>query len=155
MPSIGRVARMYCLVVVIYFTCMSFLVWHLYPTLAAPVVIVMMTCCPWLPKKARRRATRRLLASLPAKSRWAYLLFGEFTVTGSLGGTYVLPMLGPVTQRKPDQTVKYCIHFTSTRWSYGHPIATRHLPKEDQLLALALLLVTDEKRFLATANRFE
>jgi heme exporter protein D len=91
-------------------------------------------------RQARQRAEELLLAWLSPEQRAQYRTAGRFGVTTAAGHRYrVCP--GGVVRLDP-RGWAYCIEATSP------------MPVADEMLATKLLLETDERRFLATANAY-
>jgi hypothetical protein len=94
-------------------------------------------------RRARLRAEALLLAWLSPEQRAQYRSrrwHGRFEVVTAAGHRYrVCP--GGVVRLDP-RGAAYCIE------------ATSRVPLADELLAIKLLLDTDERRFLATAHRY-
>lgn len=96
----------------------------------------------------QRKAMRLLRAWLPAPAREELRRSGyQFYVVGSAGGTYRLnPRVG-ITER----VTRYGTRFYRTgTFCYHDPEG--ELPRADVILAHAMLLLTDEPAFLASAN---
>jgi hypothetical protein len=98
-------------------------------------------------REAQRRAMRLLRSWLPEPQRRRLSRNREFKVRGSAGGRYRLyPSTGTTSRIRRHGTrdfavTTYCLHPPDVK-----------LPPADISLAHYLLIVTDEPRFLATAN---
>jgi hypothetical protein len=91
-------------------------------------------------RQARLRAEALLWAWLSPAQRQQYRARRWFEVSTASGRRYRV-MRGAVVRRDPRGS-GFCIEATSP------------VPVADEMLANKLLLETDERRFLATANRF-
>jgi hypothetical protein len=92
-------------------------------------------------RQARRRAEALLWAWLSPAQRRQYRVRRWFEVTTASGRRYRVLPRGVV--RLDPRGSGYCIEATSP------------VPVADEMLANKLLLETDERRFLATAHRFQ
>lgn len=98
-------------------------------------------------REAQRRAMRLLRSWLPEPQRRQLRRNREFKVQGSAGGRYRLhPNTGTTSRirrhgKRDFAVATYCLHPPDV-----------DLPPADISLAHYLLIVTDEPRFLATAN---
>lgn len=91
-------------------------------------------------RQAQRRAEALLLGWLSPDQRRQYRAHGWFEVTTTRGYRYRVLRGG--VMRLGSRGSAYCIEATSP------------VPTADEMLANKLLLETDERRFLATANRY-
>lgn len=95
---------------------------------------------------ARQRARRRLLASLSFRQRWQFRLLGRFWVNSSTGTRWRITAWAPscieYDLHNHPYRQKFCIHFYKS-----------NIPVEDKMLALALMLRTNEKKLRSIAPR--
>jgi len=93
---------------------------------------------------AGKIAHERLVAFLSPEERERFRACGCFYVTSNTGRTWRLgPRVVGLVSDSAWMDSTYCIHFADSL-----------LPHEDCVLALALLLATDEARFLSIAHRW-